>query len=287
MVSCEIANAGKYNMIIPFGWWHEEHLIKNVAKPEKWSFEDQKCLSHVEDEGIADMFEWDENVAFEKDAMYIGRIGSTRKDAIQLEGLPKPYWQYKELCEDEKGEMLAPGRTFDHVIDLKEGATPPWGPISPMSAYQLEELNKYLEKMLAQGKIVHNKSPAGAPIHFVPKPDGKPRLFVDYRQLNKLTILNKYPLPLMTELRERVAGATVFTNLDLKDGYQLIRIRKGDEWKTAFRTRYGHYEYKVMPFGLVNAPATFPAMMNLILPEFLDHGVVVYLDDILIYPKNQ
>ena len=90
----------------------------------------------------------------------------------------------------------------------------------------------------------------------------------------------------MTELRERVAGATVFTKLDLKDGYHLIRIRKGDEWKTAFRTRYGHYEYKVMPFGLVNAPATFQAMMNTILREFLDQGVVVYLDDILIYSKS-
>jgi hypothetical protein len=90
----------------------------------------------------------------------------------------------------------------------------------------------------------------------------------------------------MSELRERVAGATIFTKLDLKDGYHLIRIREGDEWKTAFRTRYGHYEYKVMPFGLVNAPATFQAMMNVILREFLDLGVVVYLDDILIYSKT-
>jgi len=109
---------------------------------------------------------------------------------------------------------------------------------------------------------------------------------VDYGQLNKLTILNKYPLPLMTELRKRVAGATIFTKHDLKDGYHLIRIKKGDQWKTAFRTRYAHYEYKVMPFGLVNAPATFQAMMNSLLREFVDHGVVVYLDDILIYSKT-
>jgi len=87
----------------------------------------------------------------------------------------------------------------------------------------------------------------------------------------------------MTELRERVAGATIFTKPNLKDGYHLTRIKKGDEWKTGFRSRYGHYEYKGMPFGLVNAPATSQAMMNTILPEFLDHGVVVCLDDILIY----
>jgi len=90
----------------------------------------------------------------------------------------------------------------------------------------------------------------------------------------------------MSELREEVAGATIFTKLDLKDGYQLIRIKKGDEWKTAFRTRYGQYKYKVMLFGLVNAPATFQRMMNKILHEFLDQGVVVYLDDILIYSKT-
>jgi len=140
--------------------------------------------------------------------------------------------------------------------------------------------------MLAEGEIVHSKSPAGAPILFVLKPDGRLRLCVDYRQLNKLTILNKYPLPLMTELRETVACATIFTKLDLKDGYHLIRLKKGDEWKTGFRTRYGHYEYKVMPFGLVNAPATFQAMMNTILREYLDHGVIIYLEVILIYSKT-
>ena len=260
--------------------------MKNIETPSLWRFEHAYCMTHVEDEGIANMFEWDETVAFDENATMIGRIGATKGKEIELDGLPKEYWQYKDLFTNEKAEMLAPRRTFDHAIDLKEGATPPWGPIYPMSAYQLEELNKYLCKMLAEGKIVHSKSPAGAPILFVPKPDGRLRLCVDYRQLNKLTILNKYPLPLMTELRERVAGATVFTKLDLKDGYHLIRIRKGDEWKTAFRTRYGHYEYKVMPFGLVNAPATFQAMMNTILREFLDHGVVVYLDDILIYSKT-
>ena len=140
--------------------------------------------------------------------------------------------------------------------------------------------------MMAEGKIADSESPYGAPILFVPKPDGSLQLCVDYRNLNKLTILNKYPLPLMDELRDRVAGAKVFTKLDLKDGYHLIRMRKGDAHKTAFRTRYSQYEYKVMPFGLVNAPATFQTLMNKILREFLDHGVDVYLDDILLYSDN-
>jgi len=140
--------------------------------------------------------------------------------------------------------------------------------------------------MLKQGKIVHSQCLAGAPILFVPKPDGQLRISVDHRQLNKLTILNRYPLPLMSELRDRVAGAKTFSKIVLKDGYHLIRIRAGDKWKTACRTQYGHYEYKVMLFGLVNAPATFQAMMNNILREFLDHWVVVYLDDILLYSEN-
>jgi len=136
--------------------------------------------------------------------------------------------------------------------------------------------------MLKEGKISPSKSPAGAPILFVPKPDGRLRLVVDYRGLNKVTVHNKYPIPLMTELKDQVREAQICTKLDLKDGLHLIRIRKGDKWKTAFQTRYGHYQYRVMPFGLVNAPATFQTMMNEILREFLDPGVVVYIDDILI-----
>ena len=140
--------------------------------------------------------------------------------------------------------------------------------------------------MLQQGKITPSKSPAGAPILFVPKKNGKLRLCVDYRGLNNVTVKNKYPLPLMDPLREQVKGATVFTKFDLRDGYYLIRIREGEEWKMAFRTQYGQFEYKVMPFGLCNAPATFQGMMNEVLREFLDQGVVVYLDDVLIYSKT-
>jgi len=181
---------------------------------------------------------------------------------------------------------LPPNRTFDHAINLKEGAKPPWAPIYPMTAHELSELDKYLKKMMAEGKIADSESPYGTPILFVLKPDGSLPLCVYYRNHNKLSILNKYPLPLMDELRDRVAGPRLFTKLDLKDGYPLIRRRKGDEHKTAFRARYGQYEYKVMPFGLVNAPSTFQTMMNKILREFLDHGVVVYLYDILIYSEN-
>jgi len=118
--------------------------------------------------------------------------------------------------------MLAPRRTVDHAINLKEGAEPPWGPIYPMLAHLLNELDKYLTKMMAEGKIAGSESPYGTPILFLPKPDGSLRLCVDYRNLNKLTILYKYPLPHMDELQYRVAGAKVFPKPDLKDRYHLI-----------------------------------------------------------------
>src|ERR1700738_3104482 len=138
--------------------------------------------------------------------------------------------------------------------------------------------------MLKTGKIRPSKSPAGSPILFVPKPNGRGlRLCVDYRGLNKITVLNRYPLPLIHELRDRVCGAKLFSKIDLKTGFNLIRIKQGDEWKTAFRTRYGLYEYLVMPFGLANAPATFQNMMNDIFRDLIDRGVLIYMDDFLIY----
>ena len=140
--------------------------------------------------------------------------------------------------------------------------------------------------MLEQGKIQPSKSPAGAGLMFVPKANGKLRLCVDYRKLNDITIRNSYSLSLMDELRDRVQGARFFTKLDLRDGYYLICIKEGDEWKTGFRTHYSHFEYKVMPFGLANTPASFQNMINDILREYLNQGVQVYLDDILIYLKN-
>jgi hypothetical protein len=121
----------------------------------------------------------------------------------------------------------------------------------------------------------------------MPKAHGRGlRLCVDYRGINKITIANQYPLPIMTELQDRVRGSKIFTKIDVKNGYHLIRIKEGDEWKTAFRCRYGLYEFLVMPFGLTNAPASFQDMMNHILKDLLDKGVVVYIDDILIYAKN-
>ena len=146
----------------------------------------------------------------------------------------------------------------------------------------------YLNENLEKGFIQPSKSPVEAPILFVKKNDGSVRLCVDYRGLNKLMVRNCYPLPLIPELLDRLHVARVFSKVDLRGAYNLVRIKPGDEWKTAFRTRYGHFEYKVMRFGLTNAPIVFQHMMKDIFREYLDHFVVIYLDDILIFsPKME
>ena len=217
-------------MIIPFGWWHQEHPISNIADSKSWNFIDEGCQSHSlpEEEGIS--VEWDEDVLNEPNAVAIGRIEQVDNEKVTIfDRLPEEYHDYLDLFRPCTAEKLAPRRTFDYAIDIKPDQQPPWGPIYPLSEKQLKALRTSLDDMLKQGKISRSKSAAGAPILFVPKPDGRLRLVVDYRELNKVTIHNKYPIPMMPELKDRVKDAQTFTKLDLKDGFHLIRIRKGDE----------------------------------------------------------
>lgn len=171
--------------------------------------------------------------------------------------VPSEYHQYLPLFSEEGSNKLPPRRKYDHKIELKVGAAPPFGPLYGMGREELMVMKEYLESHLRKDFIEARSSPPGAPVLFVKKPGGGLRFCVDYRGLNELTIKNRYPLPLIPETLDRLATAKWYTKLDLTHAYNLVRIAEGDEWKTAFRTRLGHYQYKVMHFGLTNAPATF------------------------------
>ena len=152
-----------------------------------------------------------------------------------------------------------------------------------MAPAELKELKEQIQDLLDKGFIRPSFSPWGAPILFVKKKDGTMRLCIDYREINKVTIKNKYPLPRIDELLDQLQGAGFFSKIDLRSGYHQLRVREEDVPKTAFRSRYGHYEFLVMPFGLTNAPAAFMDLMNRVFSEYLDKFVIIFIDDILIF----
>ena len=201
--------------------------------------------------------------------------------------VPSEYHDYADVFSAAEAASLPPHRAYDHAIDLEEGAQPPYGPIYSMSETELKALREYLDDMLGKGFIRPSNSPAGAPILFAKKKDGSLRLCIDYRGLNRITRKNRYPLPLIGDLLDRLRSAKIFTKIDLRAGYNNVRISPGHEWKTAFRTRYGSFEYMVMPFGMTNSPATFQHFMNDIFRDMADIFVIVYLDDILVFSDNE
>ena len=187
----------------------------------------------------------------------------------------------------ENLQSLPPVREIDFAIDLVLGTAPIFEIPYRMAPAELKELKTQLQELLGKGFVRPSFSPWGAPVLFVKKKDGTMRLCIDYRELNKVTIRNKYPLPRIDDLFDQLQGASVFSKIDLRSGYHQLRVREEDILKTAFRTRYGHYEFLVMPFGLTNAPAAFMDLMNRIFKEFLDKFVIVFIDDILVYSRSR
>ncbi|GJV61045.1 reverse transcriptase domain-containing protein [Tanacetum coccineum] len=182
---------------------------------------------------------------------------------------------------------LPPPRQVEFRIDLILGAAPVARAPYRLAPSEMKELSKQLQELLEKGFIRPSSSPWGAPVLFVKKKDGSFRICIDYRELNKLTIKNRYPLPRIDDLFDQLQGSSVYSKIDLRSGYHQLRIREEDIPITAFRTRYGHYEFQVMPFGLTNAPAVFMDLMNRVCKPYLDKFVIVFIDDILIYSKNK
>ncbi|KAK3528352.1 hypothetical protein QTP86_034147 [Hemibagrus guttatus] len=200
--------------------------------------------------------------------------------------LPHQYTDFMEVFSEERAARLPTHQVWDCAIDLLPNTSLPKGRVYPLSLPESKAMEEYIETALDAGHIRPSTSPAAAGFFFVGKRDGGLRPCIDYRGLNAITVRYPYPLPLVPAALEQLRGARVFTKLDLRSAYNLVRIREGDEWKTAFHTTRGHYEYCVMPFGLTNAPAVFQALINGVFQDLLGKGVIAYIDDILVYSSS-
>ncbi|KAL0553782.1 hypothetical protein IC582_007686 [Cucumis melo] len=215
----------------------------------------------------------------------LASVVDTREADVSLSSEPVVR-DYPDVFPEEL-PGLPPHREVEFAIELEPGTVPISRAPYRMAPAELKELKVQLQELLDKGFIRPSVSPWGAPVLFVKKKDGSMRLCIDYRELNKVTVKNRYPLPRIDDLFDQLQGATVFSKIDLRLGYHQLRIKDEDVPKTAFRSRYGHYEFIVMSFGLTNAPAVFMDLMNRVFREFLDTFVIVFIDDILIYSKTE
>ncbi|XP_027155044.1 uncharacterized protein LOC113755186, partial [Coffea eugenioides] len=216
---------------------------------------------------------------------YLAVLINTPQEQLKVENVPV-VCEFPELFPEEL-TSLPPERDIEFKIDVHPGAEPISKTPYRMAPAELKELKTQLQELLDRGFIQESESPWGAPVLFVKKKDGGLRMCIDYRGLNNLTIKNKYPLPLIDKLFDQLRDAVVYSKLDLRQGYYQLRIRMEDIPKTAFNSRYGHFEFAVMPFGLTNAPAAFMDLMHRVFKPYLDQFVVVFIDDILVYSKTR
>ena len=229
-----------------------------------------------------------------KDATTASIVKEHAKSTIPLNdsGVPLLYSEFADVFDDKAADTfptsLPPHRDFDLTIDLiPDAPLPPIGRVYPLAPAEHEALEKYIQEALAKGWIRPSNSPVAAPCFYVPKPNGGLRLCVDYRRLNAITKRDYTPMPLVEDVLARLSKAKIYTKLDLRNAYHLVRVKNGDEWKTAFRCRFGQFEYLVIPFGLTNAPAVFTRFIQDIFKDLLDISLFIYLDDLLICSDNE
>ncbi|GJX41673.1 putative nucleotidyltransferase, ribonuclease H [Tanacetum coccineum] len=244
---------GSFDVIIGMDWLSKYHALIDCA---------EKIVPHVATKETKD-----------------------KSEEKRLEDVPIVRDFPEVFLEDLLG--LPPTRQVEFQIDLMPGAAPVARAPYRLAPSEMKELSEQLQELSDKGFIRPSSSPWGAPVLFVKKKDGSFRMCIDYRELNKLTVKNRYPLPRIDDLFDQLQGSSVYSKIDLRSGYHQLRVREEDIPKTAFRTRYGHYEFQVMPFGLTNAPAVFMDLMNRVCKPYLDKFVIVFIDDILIYSKNK
>jgi hypothetical protein len=289
-------------------WFEEEELdfplnerifFANPDNDQILEFEINKCKADELLSEYVEKTEFDDYPRPKSPKEFYVRKNSTTMDdprhvpqptpIVPIEELiPPHYHDFLKVFDEKASERFPEPKKWDHAIDLDESFIPQNSKTYQLSPEEDKELEKFLNDNLKKGYIRPSKSPQTAPFFFVPKPDASGlRPCQDYRYLNSHTVRNNYPLPLISELIDKLRGSKVFTKLDLRWGYNNLRIKEGDEWKAAFKTNRGSFEPTVMFFGLSNSPASFQTMMNEILKDLIDQGhVVVYMDDILIFTED-
>ncbi|WRX22621.1 Reverse transcriptase domain - like 10 [Theobroma cacao] len=215
---------------------------------------------------------------------YLAHVIDTSKGETKLEDVPIVN-EFSDVFSDELSG-LPPDRELELFIVLLSSTARISILSYRMAPMELKELKVQLQDLVDKGFIRSSTSHWGTVVLFVKKKDGTLQLCIEYRQLNRVTIKNKYPLPRIDDLFDQLQGATVFSKIDLRSGYHQLKIKEQDVPKTAFRTRYRHYEFLVMPFGLTNAPIAFMDLMNMVFHSYLDKFVIVFIDDILVYSKD-
>ena len=204
-----------------------------------------------------------------------------------LSAVPPKYHNFADVFSESQANILAPHHPYNLKIHLDEGTASSWGPIYSLSQVELCALCDFIDKNVKTGFICPSYSLHEAPILFIRKKDSFLQLYINYRGLNKISQKNKYPLPLLTDLLDAPWKAQIYTKIDLRHAYYLVRIADGDEWKTTFCIRYSSFEWLVMPFGLTNAPAAFQQFINNVFSDLVDVCIVIYLDNILIYSADE
>ncbi|GJY12955.1 putative reverse transcriptase domain-containing protein [Tanacetum coccineum] len=257
---------GSFDVIIGMDWLTKYHAViicdENIMPQEYLSKGCDVFLAHITTKEAKD-----------------------KSEEKRLEDVPIVRDFPEVFPEDLPG--IPPARQVEFQIDLVPGAAPVARAPYRLAPSEMKELAEQLQELSDKGFIRPSSSPWGAPVLFVKKKDGSFRMCIDYRELNKLTVKNRYPLPRIDDLFDQLQGSSVYSKIDLRSGYHQLRVRGEDIPKTAFRTRYGHYEFQVMPFGLTNAPAVFMDLMHRVCKPYLDKFVIVFIDDILIYSKNK
>ena len=245
---------------------------KRESREEKEKKKKQRKGEAVEVRKVAEEWEiWDEGEE------------AVKSEAETRKLVPEKFHRWIKVFGKKQSERMPTRKLWDHAIDVKEGFMPRKGKVYPLSREEREEVREFIKEQLRKGYIRPSKSPQTAPVFFVEKKDGKKRMVQDYWYLNEWTIKNNYPLPLISDVLENIGTKKLFTKMDLRWGYNNVRIKEGDEWKTAFMMLEGSFEPTVMFFGLMNSPATFQAIMNELLRDLINTGkVAVFIDDVIV-----